>query len=177
MPELFHFSEDPGIERFVPRPVRVLSARAPGMEWLNGPLVWAIDAAHSFLYFFPRDCPRILAWARPDSAAEDVAQWLGASRAVAYIEADWLKRLRTTLLFRYELAPEGFEDLGDAGMWVSRHPARIVSQRVLSDLPVELAAAAVELRVVESLAPLSDLIRSSLHVSAIRLRNARSWSC
>ena len=27
---LFHFSEDPSIERFVPRPVRVLSERGPG---------------------------------------------------------------------------------------------------------------------------------------------------
>ncbi|HMG50328.1 MAG TPA: hypothetical protein VK597_07005, partial [Inquilinus sp.] len=59
---LFHFSDDPAIERFEPRPVRVPSARPAGREWLNGPLVWAIDDAHQMLYLFPRDCPRILAW-------------------------------------------------------------------------------------------------------------------
>jgi NADPH:quinone reductase-like Zn-dependent oxidoreductase len=40
---LFHFSDDAGIECFVPRPVAVPSQRAAGMDWLNGPLVWAID--------------------------------------------------------------------------------------------------------------------------------------
>jgi hypothetical protein len=37
---LFHFSDDPSINLFTPRPVRVPSSRRPGMEWLNGPLVW-----------------------------------------------------------------------------------------------------------------------------------------
>lgn len=175
MPELFHFSEDPGIERFVPRPVRVPSPRPPGMDWLNGPLVWAIDAAHSFLYFFPRDCPRILTWARPDSKASDIAQWLGASRAAAYVEAEWLERVRTTALTRYRLDDAGFEDLRDAGMWVSRHAAPVLSQSQMSDLPDALATAGVVLRSVESLAPLLELVSSSLHVSAIRLRNARRW--
>jgi hypothetical protein len=59
---LYHFSHDPTIAEFVPRPVQVPSRRAPGMEWLNGPLVWAVDAWHAPTYFFPRDCPRILLW-------------------------------------------------------------------------------------------------------------------
>jgi hypothetical protein len=40
---LFHFSDDPAIAIFTPRPVRVPAQRAPGREWLNGTLVWAID--------------------------------------------------------------------------------------------------------------------------------------
>ena len=52
---LFHFSEDAAITRFAPRPVAVPSARPREQEWLNGPLVWAIDEAHQPLYLFPRD--------------------------------------------------------------------------------------------------------------------------
>ena len=52
---LFHYSEDPSIVVFEPRPVRVPAARRAGFEWLNGPLVWAIDEPHSILYLFPRE--------------------------------------------------------------------------------------------------------------------------
>ncbi|WP_339329380.1 DUF6886 family protein [Burkholderia multivorans] len=50
---LFHFSDDPGIAMFHPRPVRVADDRPAGQEWLNGPLVWATDEAHYLLYLFP----------------------------------------------------------------------------------------------------------------------------
>lgn len=172
MPRLFHFSEEPDIPAFLPRSVRVPSQRPPGLEWLNGPLVWAIDAAHSFLYFFPRECPRLLAWAVVGSAAEDCDHWLGGARAVAYVESAWETRLGTTALTRYELSPEGFEDLADAGMWVSRAPAPILARMALTDLRGELERAGVDLRVVASLTPLMALRDTSLHVSAIRMRNA-----
>src|SRR5580698_7679583 len=70
-PHLFHFSEDCAIELFEPRPVRVPAERPPGREWLNGPLVWAIDAWHAPMYFFPRDCPRILLWRKPSTTDTD----------------------------------------------------------------------------------------------------------
>ncbi len=47
---LFHFSDDPAIARFVPRPVLVPPKRAPGLEWLDGPLVWAIEERLDFMY-------------------------------------------------------------------------------------------------------------------------------
>lgn len=172
MPRLFHFSEEPDIPAFLPRAVRVPSQRLPGMEWLNGPLVWAIDAEHCFLYLFPRDCPRLLAWAVEGSAQLDRDRWLGGARAVAYVENAWEARLNTTVLTRYELSPEGFEDLRDAGMWVSRSPARVLDRVVLTDLRMELDRAGVELHVVASLSPFMALRATSLHVSAIRMRNA-----
>ena len=52
---LFHFSDDPAIGLFTPRPVRVAVARPSGQAWLNGPLVWSIDEAHQILYLFPRE--------------------------------------------------------------------------------------------------------------------------
>lgn len=172
---LFHFSDDPAIEHFVPRPVSVASDRPPGREWLNGPLVWAIDDAHAFMYLFPRDCPRILIWAKPDSRHEERREWLGDRRAAAYIERDWHDRLKAGVIHRYELPVEGFEDLGDAGMWVSRQSVFPIALSTLSALDGALALQGVELRIVDSLAPLKGLWRTSLHASGIRLRNARTW--
>ncbi len=175
-PRLFHFSDDPAIARFIPRPVRIASERGAGKDWLNGPLVWAIAESHAFLYLFPRDCPRIVAWARPDTAARDRSDWLGTDPVVAFIEAEWLDRLRSAELTRYEFPPEAFEDLGDAGMWVSRQPVEVIDRLHLSDLPARLGERHVRLEVVDSLRPLRGLWDTSLQVSGIRLRNARGWS-
>ena len=46
---LFHFSDDPDISEFVPRPVLIPSQRPAGREWLNGPLVWAIEEEFDFV--------------------------------------------------------------------------------------------------------------------------------
>ena len=88
MVRLFHFSDDPAIARFEPRPVARPSLRPAGQDWLNGPLVWAIDEPHHPMYLFPRDCPRILLWPRNDTTAEDQDRWFGdrACRMIAHIE-------------------------------------------------------------------------------------------
>ena len=54
-PLLYHFSEEPDIPEFVPRAVE--ASRPPGREWLNSPLVWAIDAWHAPCYLFPPGLP------------------------------------------------------------------------------------------------------------------------
>lgn len=174
---LFHFSDDPGIASFRPRPVLVPSKRRPGLDWLNGPLVWAIDEHHRPMYLFPRDCPRILLWPRPTSTAEDVERWFGGCdfRMIAHVEQAWLDRLERTTLYRYEFPPEPFEDLDDAGMWISRQEVTPLRMDPVSDLPAALAADGVDLRVMESLAPLRDVWSTSLHASGIRLRNAQGW--
>src|SRR5215472_18463871 len=125
---LFHFSDDPSIEVFEPRPVLVPSRRPPGREWLNGPLVWAIDEAHQPMYLFPRDCPRILLWVKPETSDEDRARWFGdrTCRMIAYIEEAWRARMASGFIYRYELEAMAFEDLADAGMWVSRGAVRPV---------------------------------------------------
>ncbi|WP_421933707.1 DUF6886 family protein [Phenylobacterium sp.] len=175
---LFHFSDDPGIECFVPRPVRVPSARPPGRDWLNGPLVWAIDETTQPLYFFPRDCPRILLWETPATTPADRQRWFGASaaRMIAHVEWAWLERLKRETLYRYELPSETFEDLADAGMWVSRRAVTPLAVETLTDLPAMMAAHGVELRLVESLVPLRPVWSSSLHASGVRLRHAQGWA-
>ena len=172
---LYHFSDDPEIATFIPRPVRVPSQRVPGMEWLNGPLVWAIEEQFDFLYHFPRDCPRIVIWATERTTAKDKAQWLGQHRAAAYIERGWLERCAASVLYRYDLPPAPFETLNDIGMWVSRVPVVPSACTQLTDLPDNFAPRDVELRVVESLVPLRGLWATSLHTSGIRLRNAAMW--
>jgi len=173
---LFHFSEEPGIEEFVPRAVEAV--RPPGREWLNEPLVWAIDEWHQPMYLFPRDCPRILMWPLPTTLAAERKQWFGASgaRMIAHVEAGWLDRIGSTRLYRYEFPVESFVDLSDVGMWVSRSAVRPWMVDVVNDLPGSLRDAEVELRVMPSLVRLRDAWATSLHVSGIRLRNARGWT-
>ncbi|MGE0625324.1 MAG: DUF6886 family protein [Pseudomonadales bacterium] len=174
---LFHFSDDDGIERFEPRPVRTPSPRPPGRDWLNGPLVWAIDEWHQPLYLFPRECPRILIWRRPSSEAADVARYFAGStaRMVAWVEEGWRNRLESAHLQRYELPDDTFESLDDAGMWVSRAAVLPRACERIDRLPDALARADVELRLLPSLKPLNRLWETSLHASGIRLRNARDW--
>ena len=175
---LFHFSDDPNIERFEPRPVRVPARREPGKEWLNGSLVWAIDEWHQPMYLFPRDCPRILLWPLPNTTREDRGKWFGETpaRIVAYIEEAWVERLVRETLYRYELPAFQFEDLGDAGMWVSRDSVVPLHIDALSDLRAELLASDVELRILPRLTQLKPVWQSTLHASGIRLRNAQAWT-
>lgn len=60
-------------------------------------------------------------------------------------------------------------------MWVSRMPVTPIKVEPLRDLLAELREQGVELRVMESLVSLKELWKTSLHVSGIRLRNARGW--
>jgi hypothetical protein len=177
-PLLFHFSDDPAIELFVPRVVRTPAKRSPGREWLNGPLVWAIDDWHQPMYLFPRDCPRILLWRTPQTVAADAQVYFGAStaRMLAYVEEGWADAISTATLYRYELPAKPFESLDDAGMWVSRTEVRPLRRTEIGDLAAELRAASVELRTLPDLTPLKGAWNTSLHASGIRLRNAVSWN-
>jgi hypothetical protein len=175
--QLFHFSDRGDIARFDPRPVAVPAARKPGQEWLNGPLVWAIDDWHQPMYLFPRDCPRVILWPTAATTEQDRTAWLGdgGPRMVAYLERPWLERFRSARLIRYRLPPESFESLADAGMWVSRSGVIPLETVAIEDLPAALTEQDAELRIVDSFAAVRAALSSSLHVSGIRLRNSRTW--
>jgi hypothetical protein len=174
---LLHFSDDGDIERFEPRDVLVPSNRPPGREWLNGPLVWAIDEPRQPMYLFPRECPRILLWPTSATTDEDRELWFGrsSSRMIAFVEEGWLQRIGAARLYRYDLPAEPFEDLDDAGMWVSRTPVEPLGVELVDDLIASLRSCGVELRPMPVLTPLRDVWSSSLHASGIRLRNAKDW--
>lgn len=170
-PRLYHFSEEAGIGRFEPR----APLQRPEVE----PMVWAIDEWHAPMYFVPRDCPRACFWAGPATSEEDRERWLGGvdSRLVIAIESAWLDRVRTTALHRYSLPPATFvlHD-ADGGHWVSRQPVVPLAVEPVGDLLGALAGAGVELRVTPSLVGLwQRVVRSTLHFSGTRLRNARGW--
>lgn len=166
--ELSHFSEQPDIREFVPRP-------APNSSQ-TGEMVWAVDEAHMHNYLLPRDCPRVCFCRGP---ATDAADWQRLScgsqaRAVVSIEAAWFPAMRAACLYRYILPPATFSCIdAEAGYYVSRElvvPERV---EVIDDLPAALLARNVELRITPSLWPLRDLvIGSSVQFSIIRMRNA-----
>ena len=175
---LFHFSDQGDLERFEPRRVAVASERPPGRDWLNGPLVWAIDEWHQPMYLFPRDCPRILVWPNATTTDADIKAWWGgrAARMIAHIEWSWFEAVKEGRLFRYELPATDFECLQDAGMWVSPLTVEPIAVDVITDLPNALRSCSVELRIVDDLTHLKGLWSTTLHASGIRLRNAANWT-
>jgi len=128
-----------------------------------------------FMYLFPRDLPRILVWATGQTTGADRMAWLGGYRAAAYIERERLADLASTPIHRYDLPTGSFEDLHDAGMWVSRVAVTPLRRDTLADLPSAFAPRGVDLRVVDSLLPLKALWETTLHASGIRLRHAKGW--
>lgn len=176
--KVYHFSEDPGIAEFDPRPVLVPSQRPPGMDWMNGPLVWVVDELRQGAYLFPRDCPRILVWPTAQTTPEDRQRWFGGQSVsmIAHVEWEWLDRIRESTLYRYEFDAARFEPLpGDAWMAVSRVSQRPTAITEINDLLGARREAGVELRVMQSLEPLRHAWDSTMHVSGIRLRNSNSW--
>ncbi|MEX2159640.1 MAG: DUF6886 family protein [Dehalococcoidia bacterium] len=109
---LYHFSEDPNIERFAPH-------RAP-TSVQDEERVWAIDAWHAPMYYVPRDCPRACFWPGPQTSDEDRERWFGGidARMVIAVEMGWLARIRSATLYRYAMPEETFAlDNATAGHW------------------------------------------------------------
>lgn len=166
---LFHFSEDPSISRFEPRP----SASFPDAT----PIVWAINDERQAHYWFPRDCPRIILWANRETTNVDRARFLtqsGVPKIVA-VEAAWLEAIRATTLYAYHLPPATFT-LHDAsaGYYISTSVVTPLGVEPVGDLLTCLTAANIEVRITPSLHPLYDAVTAStLAFSIIRFRNAR----
>jgi hypothetical protein len=173
--QLFHFSDAGGIEVFTPRAVKVAAPQTEGREFLNGPLVWAVDDWHAPMYLFPRDCPRVFAWPTDATTPPDRQAFtaITSCRMVAHIEKRWFDRLSRAKLYRYTLPPDGFEPLDDTdGLWVSREAVTPMAVDRITDIPRALEKAGVELRILPSLQTLQPLRSTSLHVSAIRMGNS-----
>jgi hypothetical protein len=166
---IFHVSEDPGIERFVPRAI----------EEGGPPVVWGIDEKMLRNYLLPRDCPRVTYYASTATGAGDIERFLGSSEAVIAVEHAWLERIRSTRLYCYRLPGEAFVcvDRG-AGYFTSREPVAPLAVVGYSDLLSELARRGVEIRILRDLWHLHDAVAAStLQFSMIRMRNARPRDC
>jgi hypothetical protein len=165
---VFHYSEDGTIRRFAPHVPQTNPAQPAS--------VWAIDAAHSPLYWFPRWCPRISVWARDEAEQAEFTDLFDseASRIVA-AETHWMERVRDGKLYRYVFDASAFEPWNEAdGQYVSHevvHPERV---EALDDLLALHAAAEVEVRFTPRLGALMDrILESGLPFSFVRIRDAK----
>jgi hypothetical protein len=164
---LYHFSEDPHLTRFVPHVPRTNPAHPPA--------VWAIDAEHAPLYWFPRDCPRVAIWPRDGRAVEEFQdRFATLARRLHAIESIWLERMRTALVFRYEFDSDGFEPWEAAdGQWISTNEVTPIHVEPVGDLLTAHAEAGIELRLTPSLWPLHDVaLGEKFDFSIVRMHNA-----
>lgn len=160
---LFHVSDAPDIACFTPRAVD----GAP-------PAVWAIDAPHLPNYLLPRDCPRICVRANPGASEAQRMHWLKHTDHAIYVEFAWRDRIDAARLFIYEFTIDGFVCVdANAGYFQSRDAVAPRRVSALRDLPTALRERRIELRYVESLWPLHDVVETSgLSFSCIRMRHA-----
>jgi hypothetical protein len=171
--EVLHFSEDPDISLFKPHVAATSSD--------PGAYVWAVDAFQAPSYWFPRQCPRALAWVGDETSDVDRDRIMGAGCGdrVHAIEYAWWEVMRTTELFAYRFAAGPFRPMAAPG---APPHAQVATEPVVPLAPpspvgnlIEChARAGIQLRLLDNLWPFWDEVTTSTVVfSGIRLRNAR----
>jgi hypothetical protein len=169
--QVLHFSEDPTITRFVPHVAA--TAQQPGAY------VWAVGRDRAPDYWFPRQCPRAMAWTGPRTTDRDRERIIGAGcgERVHAIEYGWLAAMRTTRLYAYRLPAELFRPFGgpEPHARVAVRPVTPLGPaEPVGDLLECHAAAGIQLRVLDNLWPFWDAVTASTVLfSGIRLHNAR----
>lgn len=177
--EVLHFSEDPTIIEFAPH--------VAGTARVEEAYVWAVDAPRAPAYWFPRECPRVLAWPNTGTTSADLERILGPAGArVHAVEYAWLDRMRTVRLYAYRLPDTAFRPFAEpepARRGGEPEPSAHVAEVPVSplrapepvgDLFALHEAAGIELRVLPRLWSLwTAVTASTLGFSGIRLRNAR----
>jgi hypothetical protein len=168
--EVLHFSEDPTITCFAPH----VAATSTQVD----PYVWAVDHARCPDYWFPRQCPRAMAWVEASTSDGDRERIIGAGCGdrVHAIEYGWLDAVRATRLWAYRLPAGPFRPFGDPPhAVVAREPVRPLGPpEAVGDLLALHAEAGIQLRILDNLWPFWDeVVTTTLGFSGIRLRNAR----
>jgi len=169
VPDLvFHYSEDGTITRFAPH--------VPQTNPSHPPAVWAMDAKHSPLYWFPRDCPRISVWADDDQQRSILRETFNTEAdRICACESHWLDGVRRAKVYRYSFSGTTFAPWAIAdGQYISSDVVYPEAVDVLDDLFALHAAAEVELRFTPRLGTLMDrMLASGLPFSFVRIRDAR----
>ncbi|MBS2552287.1 hypothetical protein KGQ19_36070 [Catenulispora sp. NL8] len=168
--QVLHFSEDPTIARFVPH----VAATAQQPE----AYVWAVDYDRAPDYWFPRQCPRALAWVTPETTDADRERIIGPGGGlrVHAVEYGWLERMRTTELYAYRFDARDFRSFGEpVHAHVAEHEVRPLGPaEPVGDLFALHEQAGIQLKVLPTLLPFwARVVTSTLEFSGIRLRNAR----
>ncbi len=167
---LFHVSEEPDIEVFVPRlPTRTDLDQTVG-------LVWSIDQKRLPNFLVPRDCPRIGYYVGSQTTIADRQRFFSSFSATHAIilENRWYQRILGTTLYLYEFDEDDFVLLDDvAGYYVAKttqYPKRRIE---VTGLFSELIRRNVEIRMVDYLWEMADAVRNStLNWSLCRMANA-----
>ncbi len=165
--ELWHFSEDPSLGRFLPH-IPATNPQAP-------PLVWAVDTRHAPMFWFPRDCPRGCIWPASATSAEDRERFFGQSDAgrIHVIEAAWLDRMLACRLYAYRLPASPFRPHEVGGYWVTGQAVEAIERVAVDDLLGRHARARIELRITPSIWPFWRRVAgSTVKFSGSRLGNA-----
>lgn len=169
VPELvYHYSEDGTISRFAPH--------VPQTNPSHPPAVWAMDAEHSPLSWFPRDCPRISVWANNDEQRAILREVFNTeSDRICACESHWVHGMQRARVYRYTFAGSQFAPWALAdGQYISSEAVYPQSVDVLDDLIALHAEADVELRFTPRLGALMDrMLASGLPFSFVRIRDAR----
>lgn len=169
--EVLHFSEDPTIERFEPHVAR--TAQRPEAY------VWAVGADRCPDYWFPRQCPRAMAWVTPETTVADRERIIGAGSGerVHAIEYGWLLAVQSVRLYAYRLPAAPFRPIGSPvpNALVATEPVTPLGPpEPVGDLLTLHEEAGIQLRVLDNLWPFWErVITSTVGFSGIRLRNAK----
>ena len=143
------------------------------------PYVWAVDRGRAPDYWFPRQCPRALAWVRESTSDKDRDRIIGAGCGdrVHAIEYGWLEAMRTTRMYAYRLPARLFRPIGspDPHVLVADEPVEPLGPaEPVGDLLRCHEEAGIQLRVLDNLWPFWDEVTTStVGWGGIRLRNAR----
>lgn len=169
--EVYHFSEDDGIREFIPH---VAATAADARR-----LVWAVGADRAPDYWFPRKCPRAMAWVTDTTTKSDRDLVLGPGThtRVHAVEYGWLDAIARCHLFVYALPANAFAliDTDVPHAYVADRPvAPIRPPEPVGDLFALHGEAGIEVRVLDNLWPWWDVVTTtSLGHSGIRLANAQ----
>ncbi len=169
--EVLHFSEDPTITVFAPH--------VPRTGRVTEPLVWAVDAAIAPAYWFPRECPRVMAWVTSTTRSDDRSRVIGPGggervHAIEYARVDNMRGVR---LFAYRLSAAKSWPLGEPVpyAWVASETIEPLGPpEPVGDLIALHHHAGIQLRVLPSIRPFWEAVKgTTLGFSGIRLHNAR----
>jgi len=166
--EVLHFSEDPTIQVFRPHVAKTAQQATA--------YVWAVGHDRAPDYWFPRQCPRAMAWVGPSTTPHDRERIIGAGSGtrVHAVEYGWLDAMRSVKLYAYRLPADAFT-VYDAAVVATTEVRPLGPAERVGDLFDLHAEAGVQLRVLPRLHEFwSAVITSSLEFSGIRLRNARA---
>lgn len=154
--ELYHFSSESNIALFKPR-VKHNRRDMP-------PVVWAIDKAHEFTFFFPRDCPRIVYTRSQGMKEEDERRFFGGSNSniIITVESHWFKAIKEATIYRYTLPSAGFELFDEtAGYYISEQTVKPLYMQPMQNLMERILDLNIDLRFTPNLYPLREAILNS----------------